>query len=72
MEKYKRKSIFESLNDYCVFSEDSAYIEVTEWKNGEGVDVDISGKKPQIIQLTYGQLRLLNKLVKKLTKPNDT
>ena len=40
MEIYNRKAIFAELKDYDVLSSDNAYIEITEWHNGEGVVFD--------------------------------
>lgn len=68
MEKYKIKSIFEELKDYCLFSKnrEGDYIEVTEWKNGEGFDVHIHSSLPQSFRMTWGQYELMKKLIKNL------
>jgi len=71
MEKYTRKSIFDKLGKYCTYSvhREHDFIEITEWKNGEGFDVNISNVEgPKIIQLTYGELEAIKKLVKELEK----
>lgn len=65
MEIYKRKSINDKLSKYTYSTKDnSSYIEITEWKNGEGWDIDIDGKK--YITLTLGELEAINYLVKAL------
>ena len=64
MEITQRKSVNDSLKKYCVYAKDDDYIEITEWTNGEGWDIDISDKKK--ISLTYGELEAINYLVKTL------
>lgn len=64
MELHQRKSITDDLKNYCYFAKDDDYIEVTEWINGEGVDIDINGKK--YFNLTYGELDAVKYLVKSL------
>lgn len=65
MEIYKRKTINDKLSKYTYSTKDnSSYIEITEWKNGEGWDIDIDGRKH--ITLTIGELEAINYLVKAL------
>lgn len=67
MEKYKRKAIFSYLKDFCHLSDENSYMEVTEWKNGEGFDISIfDAMENRIFSMTYGQFDLLKKMVKKL------
>tara|TARA_R110001632_G_scaffold232729_1_gene374387 strand:- start:45 stop:251 length:207 start_codon:yes stop_codon:yes gene_type:complete len=66
MDKYKKKAVFSELKKYDFMANESDYIEVTEWKNGEGFDVDIVGKLSTRFQLTWGEYTALKKLVKKL------
>jgi hypothetical protein len=68
MKTYKRKAIFERLKDYCSFAEKDHYVEVTEWVNGEGFDVDVHSKLPTRFQLTYGEWDLIVKLVEYLNE----
>jgi len=70
MEQYSRTAIFDKLKNYCHLSEDHDYIEICEWHNGEGFDVEIDGNPGAKFQLTWGQLDALNTLIKKLNK-ND-
>ena len=60
-----KKSILVDLEDYCIISPEHSYMEVTEWNNGEGVDVDING---ETFDITYGQFYALKKMIEKLNK----
>lgn len=65
MEIYKRKTIYDKLSKYTYLAkDDSSYIEITEWKNGEGFDVDINNGKH--FSLTFEELEAINYLVKAL------
>ncbi|MBC8321124.1 MAG: hypothetical protein H8E34_10410 [Bacteroidetes bacterium] len=69
MEKYKRNSVFDLLKEYCYLSKEHDFIEVTEWHNGDGFDVDIGGDTLSLrFQLTWGQFKALKKLAKKFDK----
>jgi hypothetical protein len=70
MEDYKRKSVLTELTEYCYLREKHDYIEVTEWNNGEGFDVDINGKQRERFSLTWGEFKALKKAVKHLKKTN--
>lgn len=69
-----RKSAFVELKDYCGFSMDDRkekgdFLEVTEWANGEGYDInisDVNGDKH--ILLTWGQYVALKACVKAINK----
>ena len=63
MEKVKRKSVNDNLQKYDYLAKDYEFIEVTEWRNGEGWDISINDK---LIQLTVGQLDAINYLTKSL------
>ena len=63
MKKDKRKSVNDNLQKYDYLAKDYEFIEVTEWRNGEGWDISINDK---IIQLTVGQLDAINYLTKSL------
>lgn len=64
MELNSRKSINDNLKKYCYFAKDDDYIEITEWTNGEGWDIDINEHKK--ISLTTGELEAINYLTKSL------
>lgn len=66
IDTYKRKTVFTRLKPYCYFAGEDDFIEVCEWKNGEGFDVEVSGKLQERFQLTYGEFQALKKLVKKI------
>ena len=68
LETYKRKSILAKLKNFCHLANDGAYIEITEWKNGEGVDLMLSSFQDRIVQLTFGELKAIKKLIKHLDK----
>jgi len=75
MEKIKlenRKSAFIKLSDFCIMSNDeNDYIEVTEWSNMEGYDIEIykhNTKTTNKIQLTYGEFQAIKKIIKLLNK----
>lgn len=63
-----RQSIHSSLTDYCYLSKEHDFIEVTEWVNGDGIDICLSSSGEQRIAMTWGQFKLLKRLVKKLDK----
>lgn len=57
MEVIQRKSITDDLSKYDVLANNSSFIEVTEWGNSEGIDVQIDDKKH--FSLTYGELEAI-------------
>jgi len=60
----KRKAVFSELNRYCHMSGDNDYVEVTEWSNGEGWDINIHRKNgDEKFSLTYGEWELLQVLI---------
>ena len=62
MELYERKSKFTgNLKAYCHHHKEHDYMEVTEWHNGEGFDVNIDGK--QTFSLTWGEYECMQALV---------
>lgn len=70
MEINKRKSINDKLSKYDYLeSSENAFIEITEWTNGEGYDINLVSGTSSIlntISLTNGQLEAINYLVKSL------
>lgn len=68
-----RKAGWAQLKDFCSFSyqEETDFIEVTEWINNEGFDVEVETKhsmKNFRFQLTYGQFDALKKIIKEIDK----
>ena len=62
MEFVNRTSVHDDLKKYDYISKDNGYIEVTEWANGEGIDITIENKDTKLISLTYGELDAINHL----------
>jgi hypothetical protein len=72
MEIKQRKSVMSELKSFCYLSRDEDYIEVTEWSNGEGIDVNISDSSgDKSIAMTFGQFKALKKAIKFLNKQNE-
>lgn len=69
MEINNRKSVSDDLKKYCIFAKENDFIEVTEWTNGEGYDIQISDTKH--ISLSFGELEAINYLVKSLDYNRD-
>ena len=60
MKTYNRKATFTLLKPYCYFAQPEDFIEVTEWHNGEGIDVTINTKSGEKhISLTHGEFEAL-------------
>lgn len=69
-----RITISDSLNkyDYLVKKDDKAFIEVTEWVNGEGIDISIErDKESKLFSLTYGELDAINYLTQTIKFKGD-
>lgn len=64
MEIVQRKSINDSLKKYDYTSNnENDFIEVTEWTNGEGYDINIiKGGENKTISLTHGEIDAINYL----------
>lgn len=63
MEFKNRKSVNARLKTFDCLVKDHSFIEVTEWTNGEGWDINIDDKQ---ISLTIGELEAINYLTKAL------
>ena len=59
----ERTAKFTELKPYDFTAKENDYIEVCEWSNGEGVDVNISSNGDQRFSLTWGQWEALNALI---------
>jgi hypothetical protein len=66
-----RKAIFSELAHYDHLSKPDDFIEITEWSNGEGYDVEIATSLGSRFQLTHGQYAALKDLITKLETTND-
>jgi hypothetical protein len=58
----KRRSVSKSFDNGTLWFKDGDYIEVTEWTNGEGYDIDLSGQHK--ISIGYHEWKELKKLIK--------
>lgn len=68
-ERCVRPTIWDALDNYCYLANDTDFIEVTRWVNGDGCDIVIGLKNDsKIISLTYGQIKAIYKLSKELDK----
>ena len=63
IEYYQRKSAFVPLTD--PWHKEHDYIEVTEWKNGEGYDISISEKQ---LSLHFTEFAVIKELIALLEK----
>ena len=59
----ERTAKFTELKPYDMFAKPDDYMEVCEWSNGEGVDVNINSNGDQRFSLTWGQWEALNALI---------
>jgi hypothetical protein len=66
-----RRAIFSELAHYDHLSKPDDFIEVTEWSNGEGYDVEIATTLGSRFQLTHGQYAALKDLITKLETSNE-
>ena len=64
-----RKSIHDNLIVYCHLAKADDYIEITEWTDGEGFDVNINER--EMFSLTWGEFSAIKKLIKQLEKDNS-
>lgn len=71
MKKYTKNAVFSELKKYDPVADKGDFIEVTEWKNGDGFDVEIVGKLSTRFQLTWGEFEALKELVEKLEDTED-
>jgi hypothetical protein len=68
-EIYSRQAIFAELKQFDpLFSKEHDYIEITEWANGEGFDVNINTTQDAKFHLTWGQWDAIKYLIKQLNK----
>lgn len=65
----RRKAVCDNLRKYDYLAKEDGFIEVTEWTNGEGYDIQISDNK--YISLTEGELDAIQHLVNCLTYDFD-
>lgn len=68
MEIYNIKAAFTELEEFCPFGKNGSFMEVTQWKNGDGFTVHINNNRVESFGLTYGEFDALKKLVEELDK----
>jgi hypothetical protein len=68
IESYKRKAVMCSLEKFDYACKEHSYVEVTEWHNGEGFDVNVSNHTDRTVYFTHGEFKLIKKLIKELEK----
>lgn len=75
IELSNRKTATVDLSEFCIFSmgvnkDRGDWLEVSEWSNGEGFDIDIqTGGQTIRLQITTGQFDAMKKCIKLLYKP---
>jgi hypothetical protein len=68
IENYKRKAVFCNLKEFDASAKEHSYIEITEWNNGDGFDINAFNYSDRNISISYCEFDLIKKLVKKLNK----
>ena len=68
MEITKRKSINDKLKKYTYSGDENDFIELTEWANGDGVDIAISmtSGNNRMYTLSYDELDAIDYLIKSM------
>lgn len=66
--KVKLNSAHADLEQFDLLAKKGDYIEVTEWWNGEGWDINISHNGDRSFSLTDGEFEAVKKLIKELNK----
>lgn len=64
--KSKLNSIHAELSQFCYFAKEHDCIEVTEWYNGEGFDLQIERNGERKFSFTHGEFTALKALVRAL------
>jgi hypothetical protein len=63
IQKYNLNAISCDLKEFDYLAKDGDFVEVCEWKNGEGYDVTINEKQHSF---THGELEAINYLIAQL------
>ena len=66
IKRYNRASVFTEIPPHNPNTSSSSYVEVTEWHNGEGLDIEVVDSTVERFQLTWEQFKAVKKLVKEL------
>lgn len=59
----RKCKVLTHLNDYCYFASKEDTVELVEWGNTEGFDIEIIGKEIKRFSLTYGEFKAIQALV---------
>lgn len=59
IKEYNLKTVMVDLNEFDVLAKESDFLEISEWKNGDGWDIKLNNKQ---FELTHGQLEAINTL----------
>ena len=71
IERYKRKTVMTNLEPFDHLAKDYDFIEISQWYNGEGFDVEISTSNSQRFQLTWGEYDALKYLIKRMYNKDE-
>ena len=71
IESIPRRSVYAKLQQFEHCAKESDFIEVTQWSNGEGWDINISSYGDKLFQLSWGELDAIKALIKKLNKGDE-
>jgi len=64
IEVSQRRAVFAHLKPYCFHAGEDDYMEVTEWSNGEGLDIVIDRKgDTERFSLAHGEVECLQVLI---------
>ena len=63
---YKLDAAFVALNEFDHLAKPDNFMEVSLWHNGEGFDAHVSSHSEQTIRLSWGEFKVLKKLIKEL------
>ena len=69
MDYVKKKCIIDNLKKYSPQSDENEFIEVSEWVNGEGYDININDNKR--ISLSYDEYSAVTHLISCLQNERD-
>jgi hypothetical protein len=60
----RRSLVITDLTKWCHLADKDDFAEISEWSNGEGVDIILTNYRQ--ISMTWGEFKVISKLVKKL------
>jgi hypothetical protein len=66
IKRYKLDAAFVALHEFDHLAKPDSFMEVSLWANGEGFDAHVSSHSEQTIRLSWGEFKVLKKLIKEL------